>query len=221
MKYYNDKITSGDSFEDRIGEPEKFDASLGKIVEGFSFLEEALSNIIILLLGVENDLGYILTAELSYKNKINLFASLIKYNIEKYKKTSHDDIETQFKELLYLCNKAEELRNQIIHSNYVANRYRIKLSAKAKKGLKKTIEEINPDYLLDIADFIIGVGTDVEGFPLILGFADTVRGSSECITYFKKNKIIKQFNRKLKTSNNSIQRTATSLRSIAAGEIGR
>jgi len=192
MKYYNDTISYGQTFEERIGDPDKFDASLGSIVEGFSFLERTLSNVIILLLDVTNKVGNIITAELSYKNKINLFSSLFKNNIDIFKKV-HSDIETQFKELLSLCNKAEEIRNQIIHSSYVANRYRVKVTAKAKKGLNKNVEEVNPDYLLDIYDFIVNVGISVEEFPLVLGLADMVSASAEDITYSKNNKIIKKF----------------------------
>lgn len=193
MKYYDDTISSGISFEGKIGKPGKFYAALGHIVESFSFLDETLSNVIILLLDIENNLGYILTAELSYKTKINIFGSLIKLNIEKYKKSSHEDIEAQFKELLSLCNKAEELRNQIMHSSYVADRYRIKTTAKAKKGLKKTIEGVNPDNLLDIADFIARVGLHVEEFPMVLGIADRFSVGPDGITYLKKDKILKTF----------------------------
>lgn len=192
MKYYNDTISYGQTFEERIGDPDKFDASLGSIVEGFSFLERTLSNVIILLLDVTNEVGNIITAELSYKNKINLFSSLFKNNIDIFKKVQ-SDIETQFKELLSLCNKAEEIRNQIIHSSYVANRYRVKVTAKAKKGLNKHVEEVNPDYLLDIYDFIVNVGISVEEFPVVLGLADTISASAEDVTYSKNNKIIKKF----------------------------
>ena len=192
MKYFNDTISSGQTFEERIGDPDKFDASLGRIVEGFSFLERTLSNVIILILDVTNEIGNIITAELSYKNKINLFSSLFKNNIDIFKKV-HSDIETQFTELLSLCNKAEEIRNQIIHSSYVSDRYRVKVTAKAKKGLNKNVEEVNPDHLLDIADFIVYVGMSVEAFPLVLGLADRGGGTAECITYSKNNKIIKKF----------------------------
>ena len=133
MNYYDDTVSYGETFEERIGAPEQFDASLGKIIEGFSFLERTLSNVIILLLGVTNEIGDIITAELSYKNKLNLLSSLFQYKLTEYKK-AHSDVETQFKELLSLCNKAEGLRNQIIHSNYVANQFRVKITAKAKKG---------------------------------------------------------------------------------------
>jgi len=192
MEYYNDTISYGETFEERIGKPGKFCASLGRVIVGFSFLEQTLSNVIILLLGVTNEIGNILTAELSYQNKINLFPSLFKHNIETFKNV-HNNIETQFKELLSLCNKAEELRNQIIHSSYVANRYRIKVTAKAKKGLDKNIEEVNPDYLSDIADFIVSVGMNVEEFPLVLGLADQVGGDAKDTTYSKGNKVIKKF----------------------------
>lgn len=192
MKYFNDTISSGQTFEERIGDPDKFDASLGRIVEGFSFLERTLSNVIILILDVTNEIGNIITAELSYKNKINLFSSLFKNNIDIFKKV-HSDIETQFTELLSLCNKAEEIRNQIIHSSYVSDRYRVKVTAKAKKGLNKNVEEVNPDHLLNIADFIVYVGMSVEAFPLVLGIVDRVGGAAEDITYSKNNKIIKKF----------------------------
>ena len=197
MKYYNDTISYGETFEERIGAPEKFDAALGRIVTSFSYLEETLSNIIILLLHIENDLGDILTAELSYKNKINIFSSLLQYNMEKYMSFNRD-IDERYKELISLCNKAEQLRNQIIHSSYVSNRYRIKKTARAKKGLIKTIEKVNPDYLFDIADFIVMVGMSVEELPMFMGIAESISASSDEVTYINKGKIIKKFKHEIK-----------------------
>ena len=74
-------------------------------------------------------------------------------------------------ELMKLCFKAEELRNQVIHSSwagsYLTNaKVRRKVTAKASKGLNIHEEDIDAGYLLDIADFIICVAMDVEEFFL-------------------------------------------------------
>ena len=49
MKYHSDFEPSGESFAERIGTPDAFDAAIGRIVLGFRFLEDTARNIIILL----------------------------------------------------------------------------------------------------------------------------------------------------------------------------
>ena len=174
MTFYDHKLQSGNSFSERVGNPDEFDAALGRIVESFSFLEGSLQNLITLLLDVSTELGSIITAELPYKGLINLASSLFKYrnSLEEYA-VEGEDCSDRFKELMSLCSQAEEHRNRIIHSSYVG-RYRIKTTAKAKSGLKTAVEDIDADKLLDISDFITAVGMNVEELPLCLNLASKI-----------------------------------------------
>jgi len=193
MKYYDFKVQTVCTFEERCGPGYEFDAALGCIVVGFSLLERTLSNVITLMLGVSAGLGEIVTAELSFRNKVNLFASLFKHGIDSYSQRE-TDIEQRFEELMTLINKAEELRNKALHSLYVVRRFRVKTTAKARKGLQKKIEKTNENHLLDVADFIFNVASSVEEFPLFIGLADHFVGDGVKIIYSKGNKVVVQFN---------------------------
>ncbi len=39
MPFYDHQLGYGEAFRERIGDPQEFDAALGKVVESFSFLE--------------------------------------------------------------------------------------------------------------------------------------------------------------------------------------
>ncbi len=195
---FNLSIETGQSFEERIGEPTKFDASIGRIVQSFSFLEESLSNIITILLSFDEDLGQLITAELSFKNKLNLFSSLYKHLRRSYK-TSNQDIDEYFQNLLKASYKAEELRNQILHSSYILNRFRIKITSKAKKGLNKSIEKITPSYLLDVSDYICEVAMTIQQFPICLEIATQISGNGKELIYYKGSKIIHRFSYDIET----------------------
>jgi pyruvate formate-lyase activating enzyme-like uncharacterized protein len=191
-------IETGQSFEERIGKPNKFDAAMGRIVQSFSFLEDTLSNIISILLKFDGDLVNIITAELSFRNKVSLFSSLYKHFQDTYEPVN-EETDKHFQELLKALNKANELRNRIIHSRYILNRFRIKITSKGKKGLKKSIEKISPDYLLDISDYISEAAMALEEFPLHLGIADQIRGDGKELVYYKESKILYKFSFDIET----------------------
>lgn len=159
------------SYVDRVGPPEELPAVIGRISMNFQELEDELSNRIIQMLYIEREIGEAITAELSYKNKVNLFASIyyrhkgtceFSYPVENFK-------EEYFKELLKALNKCEELRNQILHSSIIKDWstkeiIRKKTTAKSKKGLVKSNEKVDIPYLFNIADFIIGILMEIESF---------------------------------------------------------
>src|SRR5688572_4610998 len=69
-------VTETATYEERIGSPEELPAVIGMISMNFSRLEDRLSEIIIKMLQLDNDRGNIITSELSFKVKINVFFSL-------------------------------------------------------------------------------------------------------------------------------------------------
>ncbi len=163
------------SYEDRVGPPEALMAVIGRISMNFQELEDELSNRIIQLLDVETEVGEVITAELSYKNKVNLFASIF-YKLGDSFEFSYpvENLEKEyFKELLKALNKCEELRNQILHSRIIKDwrtkqLVRKKTTAKAKNGLIKKNEKVDIPYMFNIADYIIGIVMEIEN--LFSGF---------------------------------------------------
>ncbi|MCJ7778180.1 MAG: hypothetical protein MUP16_07700 [Sedimentisphaerales bacterium] len=138
---------------------------LGKITANFSFLEDVLSSCIVKLLfgndSEEQIKGRIITAELSFRQKINLFCSLYKRLPQK----DNNVIEQLRKEL----SDVEEKRNRITHSFLIsvsdgtkAQDMRIKYSAKGKKGFTIDYEEISPDNLNKIAGEIAQITGKLE-----------------------------------------------------------
>ena len=193
MGFYNHQIESGDSFGDRIGPPDEFDAGMGRVVESFSYLEGSLRNLITLFLDVSNEIGLIITAELSHKGLIHLASSLFKYkNSLGDFCVEGEDCAERFKELMALCSRSEELRNRIVHSSYVG-RFRVKTTAKAKAGLKTIVENIDADKLLDIADFIVAVGMNVEALPLKLNLATETSAHGGVVRYYNGDQCIAVF----------------------------
>ncbi len=194
MKYYDDQIPGDEPFAERIRSTDEIDAALGRVVEAFSFLEESLRNVSAILLDVDPDIGEIVTAEMSFKGLLNLLASLFKYkNARGDFCVESEDISERFRQLLKLCFKAEEERNKIIHSSYVARRYRVKTTAKARSGLKTTIEELDSNRMLDVSDFIGSVGMHVQELPLALNIATAISGGPFLIQYLYNDEVIAAF----------------------------
>lgn len=194
MRFYDDTIHHGESFAERIGNPEELDAAIGRVIESFSFLEESLENVITMLLDVDNEIGEIVTAELSFKGLLNLFSSLFKHKHDRGDfVVEGEDPEERFRELLKLCYRAEEERNRIVHSSYVARRYRVKKTAKARSGLRTTVENLDASRMLDISDFIGSVGVYVQELPIALNIATSISGGPLLVQYYYGDELIAAF----------------------------
>ncbi len=154
-------VTDTSTYEERIGKPEELPAVIGLISMKFSYLEDALSNTIIKMLQLDDDRGHIITAELSFKVKVNVFASLYQKLKDNFFFNTFPGFGDEYiKELVIALNKCEEMRNQVLHSSFTQNYLdktkiiRTKVTAKQKSGLRKTEEETNIIKLFNIADFI-------------------------------------------------------------------
>ena len=182
MDPYEDFRVTGETFAERIGEPDEFDAALGRIVQGFSYLEDSVRNVICLLLGADLSVGKIVTAEASFRQKLDLLGSLVLKRIDSVDTQPRAECEVDFRQLLAICRRSEELRNQHLHSRY-SRSARAKTTAKAGRGLRTTVQPTNSDVLLDVADFVVNAAMLVEEFPLRLGIADTVGGVGDYVEY--------------------------------------
>jgi len=166
MKYFEGFHPTGATFRERIGEPNAFDAGIGNIVLRFFDLEEIVSKALLQLL-----VFIPATSEFSFKDKVDMIASLVRQRLPSTRFNVGDDPPFEvLDELVKSLFKAEELYNGILHSSWgwMGNdeRWTRVKTAKASHGLREQLEEIGPDELLDIADYICCVGMNVEEFFL-------------------------------------------------------
>tara|TARA_R110002050_G_scaffold86167_2_gene183398 strand:- start:780 stop:1331 length:552 start_codon:yes stop_codon:yes gene_type:complete len=164
-----DKSRDESTYEERVGKPDELSAVMGRITMKFQSLENAIDKIIIeRLLEIDEEIGTIITAELSYKNKVNLFASLYyKFNKTKAYNFLKGYENEHFKLLLRALYKSEDLRNQILHSNIWNNWktneiVRTKKTSKSKSGLKIVNQVVDIPYLFDVSDFMGQVEYNLE-----------------------------------------------------------
>jgi hypothetical protein len=166
-----EKNRSSATYEERVGPPEELPAVIGLITLHFQALDEELSKRIAQMINSETAICDIVTAELSFQNKLNLFASLYYLIKSKSKFNAIPGFQDQhFEEIIKACVKCEEFRNQIIHSSIVRSWetdfkiIRKKKRAKIKKGFVETNQEIDIPYLFDISDFIISIVMEIEEY---------------------------------------------------------
>ena len=140
------------SYEELVGPPDAISASIGRVALNFSELERELCSVISHLLGRGPEIGQLITAELSFRGKIDLVSSLFRHS-----KPSSDAL-SQFDDLIAICAEAESLRNQVLHSSWFdagsGSVKRVKLTARRKVGLSQQEEKMTSANLMDIADFI-------------------------------------------------------------------
>lgn len=191
MKHVVDFQNSGLTFEERIGAPDKFDAALGRVVVSFSLLEDSVRNVICVLLNAPDPrVGYIVSAGMGFRQRLDVLGSLVRHRIASIPPLNNEQFSEQwFSELLIICSRAEELRNAYVHSSYAGN-LRSKTTARSKRGLHTTIEPASADLVLDVADYIVSVAAEVEGLPIWLGIADSIRSSERFTRYMLDQKVI-------------------------------
>jgi hypothetical protein len=196
MKYYDDFKPTVHTFVERIGEPDEFDAAIGRIALGFSLLEDTARNIILLLSSSNSKAGQIVVSELSFAQKLNVISTLGYQRISELAKEENsqesEELKVQFAEVLYICRRSEELRNTYLHSSYAGN-LRAKASNKSKNGFKIHLESVNSSLLLDVADFIVSSAMILESIPAEFDMADSISGHSGMISYSKDDKIVATF----------------------------
>lgn len=190
MKYYQDFVRDPSTFAERVGEPEECDAALGQIASNFSALENMIRNVIQVLLGVEPDVALIVTAELSFRQLVDVYGSLWRNFIAKH--PTDAEASERLDELLYLFRKAGELRNTYIHSSYWGVT-RKKVTAKGSHGLKIKSEQFDSALLLDVAEFIIEVAAECEILPIYVGFADNFHEDGQSCKYLKNGQVVASF----------------------------
>lgn len=147
--YYYNPETSGNSFEERTGDPDSFSAGIGRIVLNFSELESQLSAGIVKCLNLEQSLGRIITSEISFGVKVHMLSSLVRHLASERKfNVGIDEPLSCWAKISAQCFRAEEMRNQVMHSEWSGpylrdlKAVRRKFTAKASRGLSEHTEPV-------------------------------------------------------------------------------
>jgi hypothetical protein len=141
--------------------------AIGQITVNFALLESTLAFLVWDLIGSDQRLGQIITAELSFRSIQALASSIFRHKCE------HDEQIGELEHLLKRISDAEAKRNQIIHSIWAAGDTaekitRIKYTAKIKKGFDVKFEQYTAVHLMEIADEISELAFDLQTFTIRL-----------------------------------------------------
>jgi hypothetical protein len=146
--------------------PSELLTEIGRIVANFAILENELFILIHWLLGSDREISHIVTAELSFRNLLDLSASLVR-------QVHGTKAAKNYKEALKFATKAEDERNHIIHSLWGMrglNATRIKHTAKRGKGHSIQREQLTQEDLFAVAIEISRAIFAVERFRESLGY---------------------------------------------------
>jgi len=149
--------------------PDEALTEIGRVVVNFVILESELFVLIHGLLGTKPEVSRIVTSELSFRNLVDLSASLMK---QVYGKKEFD----AYKKVAIFAIEAEEKRNRIIHSIWGRQSgegkiaVRTKHTAKRGKGLDFQREEFTIVDISNIAHDISRAAYAVSRFRESLGY---------------------------------------------------
>ena len=134
------------------GDSKSVPEALGEALVWFEALDEQLSTAIAFLIRRGDTVGQIVTAELSFKAKVNLLGALFKHEAPKSEHLN------QLRELVSVCLQAEERRNQVVHSKWRneldgMGMTRSKDTARSKHGLRHKQESLTPAQVQAIAHY--------------------------------------------------------------------
>lgn len=167
MKHYEPFRRTPYSFEHRAA----LDAShtaIGMIVVNFSHLREGVTRAIAQMLPVPASNLAIVTGTAPFRARVQMMAALVRELCGEISFNSgpHDPNEV-CGELASQCLMAEGLKDSVLESTWqgCADRLvRTRMRVHAASGLRVVSEPMDAAHLLDIADYICCVATDVDEF---------------------------------------------------------
>jgi len=142
--------------------------AIGRITANFALLELMVSFCVWQLIGSDQRLGQIITAELSFRKLLDLLSSLFRHRV------SDPQLIEELNGLIAEAAQAEEKRNLITHSYWAASDTRetitrAKMTARRYGGLKHQFEPMSVQDLDDIADFIAAAENHITQFMVRTG----------------------------------------------------
>lgn len=147
--------------------PDEHLKHIGDITVSFALLESCLQGLAQTLLGAGQQLGQIVTAEVSFEALRALTVSLY---LQRNGEDQHWD---QLRDLIKRAADTEEKRNQITHSLWGAGDdtssiTRIKTTAKEKHGIRFHFENVTGSQLGEFAHEIKALAHDIQKFCISL-----------------------------------------------------
>ena len=109
--------------------------ALGEVVNCFEQLDDQVANAISFLIGRGEAVGRIVTAELSFRVKVNLLGVLFAHERPNSQELA------ELREWCVACLQVEDRRNQFVHSTWRRERMdqsmvRVKYTARGKRGIR-------------------------------------------------------------------------------------
>ncbi len=116
--------------------------AVGKVTIAFSYLEDNVCYTVWAMLGGDRQTADCITAEMSFRNLINLISSLLKQKEKEGIRST--DLAPLLRDAIKKTNAAEQDRNRIVHSRWgfssKLEAVREKVTAKQKHGLNYDAE---------------------------------------------------------------------------------
>ena len=128
-------------------------AAIGRVSVNFALLEFQLAEALRAALGADMSAGRIVIAHLSFRRMLDVLASLARLRLANDPRL--DDLE----DVLSAASAAEDSRNQLLHSTWIAGAphqevSRFKTTAKRAKGLEIQAEAVSVDRINATAEQI-------------------------------------------------------------------
>ena len=172
MKHMYSFEWTGETFEERIGEPEAFEAAVGKIAMNFADLEHTVDHLISPLTRIQPGRMIVAPATMSFKQKIDLMASTVSKLKEVLSfNTGPAPTHEVFGELRHICVQADALYREIIGARWGCRGENCVFEilgshSPTSDQNEEPLGALDAHKLLDIADFIYLVQNEIETFFL-------------------------------------------------------
>jgi hypothetical protein len=145
-----------------MSKKKRFLEALGLISANFQCLEMYMQIFAWDLIGEDQNVGQIVTSQLSFQRLCDLLVSLFKY------RTKDSRLIQELERLVKRASEVAGQRDVAIHSCWAGDLeteiLRVKMTAKRKSGLKHQFEDTDPESLLTIARSIKRVWEDLREF---------------------------------------------------------
>ena len=140
----------------------QFLMALGLISVNFQCLEKHMEFFAWSLIGEDQEIGQIVTSQISFNRLCDLIGSLFRY------RARGSGLVKELDGLIKRASEVVEERDRVIHSSWFGDLessiLRVKITAKSKTGLKHQYEYTDPDDLLKIGRSIEQVWKDLKEF---------------------------------------------------------
>ena len=146
-----------------VSRKDRFLAALGLVSANYQVLEKYVEFFVWTLIGQEQEIGQVLTSQMSFGRLCDTLCSLFRCRVQNLEMI--EELESTIKK----AAQAEERRNTVIHSSWCGLEstdlpiIRFKITSKRRTGLKHTYQSMNPDDLREMALFIKEVVEELQG----------------------------------------------------------